>query len=1001
MDRRTYIKQLALVTGGAFILPRIIVSCGENAPDLPIRSSLEPFRTLEEIRHFVRMSTGYLKLEVDRLIEKKDPEAIFQFVNERIVTIPAQGSSITSNAYEVRWGMKGMLRCGKGTLREKSDLLFFMLKEAGFSPMYFRASFLMTPALVNQVFCRSWVENNEIEVAEEYIEKWDESLTTTSEIPVPKEVDLSHEKSKELARQLSEQLPDGFEEAMPNIDWLNVDSIEAPVVRIEFNGEQKDLNFVEPKSFSEFGSSELTLYDLSSDETQSNLNKVRVILKATFSDRLNDPQEIARGEWKLQELIGQQVSVQCISTIPQQQLLQTTLKDVQQFLPVFSLQNPELSAEEKTKHSFKGVGFDLMGNTFEEDDDGAIRMNGLILNEVEETTDQVRSLKVELLSNEYPTIKLRCAPLDSAGKPVLGLSGNAFRIVDQQKEQSPVVLQNTFVGRILVYYDATSSMPYPYAAGSIPEELHTEIQKNFESIFPTVVTEVKTYQLDFLDGLALLELSAYDHVLCIGDGEAFDGVSSEELSQIIGENSISYHYVKNGASGQSFDQVKTCFEGANHLFGFMENLEGDIEKLKTRLQNQTQFPYLLSYEAPIEGDDFIHPVSIEINQNTQVKPVEKRYVVDRERKYDASRFPCGISITLEWDEGYSYKSITKHIAGFNPKTDRNVLPKHKEAIRSFALGTHRFFFEADKATLPALLDQSISSQLSVASLFDDPNESTSDQLEQVNQFEVLPVEGLSVFAPLPSAEKDTITFENNFQTCFYSEYVNFDEQKFFRKIDVWETSDVRTFAPTSREAFRRNLEATSRLAMSEASLFADSTFNQLKNKSVRLYIDGDVDFQKHPAFQVFYDQVYLNHLIYDPSLTSQAYWKINKSTGAIIGIMTDGSGGGIEESVALNLKIIDSYAGAYNKAAAPLMSDPLAFGTVTMYGQFLARLYGLVCVAVVSMDAAELPVKSRKALKKLAYGVIKSFAFAKFSKLKNFEKILDKLFDPGWPDVKK
>ena len=83
------------------------------------------------------------------------------------------------------------------------------------------------------------------------------------------------------------------------------------------------------------------------------------------------------------------------------------------------------------------------------------------------------------------------------------------------------------------------------------------------------------------------------------------------------------------------------------------------------------------------------------------------------------------------------------------------------------------------------------------------------------------------------------------------------------------------------------------------------------------------------------------------------------------------------------------------------MSDPLAFGTVTLYGQFLARLYGLVCVAVLSMDAAKLPADSRQAIKKLAYGVIKSFAFAKFGKLKQFEKILDKLFDPGWPKMKK
>ena len=273
-------------------------------------------------------------------------------------------------------------------------------------------------------------------------------------------------------------------------------------------------------------------------------------------------------------------------------------------------------------------------------------------------------------------------------------------------------------------------------------------------------------------------------------------------------------------------------------------------------------------------------------------------------------------------------------------------------------------------------------------------------LNLLNNFHYVPAAGLSIFSPLPNPGNDWLTFEDNFQTCLYSEYIDFENQTTNKKVDVWPTSNVITFDTSKESAFKKTLEATSLLAISEATLFSKSTLSLLKNKSLKLFTEGSIDFREHPNWYPLYDKSYLNYLLYDTSFSTEAYWEIKKNTGAILGILPDGSGGGITEAIAHNLRIIDSYAGAYNKAAAPLMSDPLAFGTVTMYGQFLARLYGLVCVAVLSLDAAQLPPKSRQAVKKLAYGVIKSFAFAKFSKLKNFEKILDKLFDPGWPEIK-
>lgn len=1000
MDRRTYFKQMALATGGILIAPHLLISCKEEIEGFVNAHSLEPFNSLEEIQHFVRSSPGHLSEEMLRLIKGKNAEAIFSFVQNRFATVPPTSNTITSNAYEVRLGQKGLLRSGKGTLREKSDLLLFMLKEAGFNPTFHRANFPMNPKLVQEVFCKTSENNDEIEAPQSYLNKWEDSLQPIDVSSIIKEVDATNEQSKQLTDKIINSLPSNFGEEVPQLNWLNVDGIEAPVVKLNQNGNAKELNFVENKPFNDFNET-LELFDLTTSEIENAFSKLRVILNCTFSDAINSPVEIARGEWDFDQVLGNQIALQFLSPIPQEQLLETSFQEVKQFVPMLSLQSSSSSEAFKKENSFKGVGFDLLGNTFQEDGDGAIVMNEVKMNEVSNvSTSEIVSLQVKLLDHQYPTITLQCAPLDANGNIVLGLSGQAFSIQDQGKQQLPVIIQNTETPKILVFFDATASMPYPYAALEIPEETLIKINTGLESVFYNTIVETKSFELDFLSALSQIEPQQYDHIICVGDGEAFENITSEELKEVVNETGISYHFINNSSYNQTDKFVKKCFTEAGFLFSDISEIEQNVTKIASEIKKQIVFPYILQYEAPVEVDNLIHDVVVGINNNNKVTPQKLQYIMNREKDYETSRFPCGLTMTLEWDRGFSSSRVSKHLAGFNVITDDKVLPKHKEELRSFVLGTHRLFIEADKATLPVILDELLTSQLSVAPYFEKQEKTLEAQLKQINNFHYIPAAGLSIFSPLPNPGSDWVTFEDNFQTCLYSEYIDFENQTTNKKVDVWPTSNVITFDTSKENAFIKTLEATSLLAISEATLFTKSTKQLLQNKPISFYQEGGIDFREHPNWYPLYDKSYLNYLLYDTSFSTEAYWQIKKSTGAILGILPDGSGGGIEEAIAHNLRIIDSYAGAYNKAAAPLMSDPLAFGTVTMYGQFLARLYGLVCVAVLSLDAAQLPPKSRQAVKKLAYGVIKSFAFAKFGKLKNFEKILDKLFDPGWPKIK-
>jgi len=1004
MDRRTYLKRMALGSGGVLLAPQLLVACKDDIPLYTSPYKLNPFESLDEIRHFVRESKGHLAQEVSRLIQGKDATAILRFVQERISTMPPKANTITSNAYEIRWGKEAMLRCGKGTLREKSDLLFLMLQSAGFGPSYHRASFAMSPEKVCAVFCRESIDNDIVEVPNKYLKNWEDKLTPTQLESITKEVDFSNDESATLAKKLLNTLPDDYIDQVDAVDWLDIESIEAPVVKITTEDGEKHLNFVENKSFDEFKTLSQSLYTLDVYSPEERFKDLTIKVRMIMSDDVHNPLEIVSGKWDLKYLLGKRVALQFVSPVPQEQLLQTPIKDIQQFVPVLGLQHQSIQDITNTEGLlFKGTGFDLMGNTFDENEAGDILMNGIKLSDVQSATiADVNSLKVVLADGEYPIINVRCAPLDQNGKVVLGLSGSAFEIEDQGKLQQAVIIQNTITPRVLVLFDSSGSMPYPYSARSFPKETKVQMERILHAEFEKAIIDVKNYELEFLEVLENTNLMAYDHILCIGDGESFDRITPTELKGVLKDGAMSYHFITNGYSKQSNETVKSCFEQADLPFFEMTNFESDVKQIAKIMRANDQYPYVMQYQAPWEKDNLVHHVKVGIRSNTKVTPVELRYVMNRERDYEEKGVPCGLSIGLEWRDGYQTKSVSRQVAGFDPTTETVVTDAHKEAVRSFALGTHHFFFEADKATLPALLDEVLTGQLSVAPFFESNPESADEILKHANNFTPLSSEALSVFTPLPEAGENWCIFENCFQTCFFSEYIDFETQQSLKKVDIWPTSDVRTFAQTKEEMFKITLEATSLLAISESTLFKESTVSDLNGKQLAVYNSDDLGNVSPERLKKFYPHTYsayTHYLLHESTFETLSHWQINKETGAVLGILPDGSGGGLQGVIQRNLKIIDTYASAYNKAAAPLMSDPLAFGTVTMYGQFLARLYGLVCVALIAMDAAKLPEDSRQAIKALAYRVIKSFAFAKFKPLQKFEKILDKLFDPGYPKM--
>ncbi|MFY7670570.1 hypothetical protein ACOSP6_05735 [Tenacibaculum sp. MEBiC06402] len=954
MDRRTLLKQLVLSSGGVLIAPNFLSACStEKQPSLTGKFQIEPYASIEEMRNASLLCTGHLSEEMKRIIARKNAEEIYSFVHNHFSTIPSFGNSITNAAYAKRWGIRGLLRCGKGTIREKSDLLFYMLDQAGFSPKYYRQNFSVSPDILQNAFCIKKTNNNEFHVSQKYLDKWEETFKEHVVDELTIDIENSKEKSAELKNQLLKLLPENAYENIRNFDWLAADGIEIPVIRIQDKETIKDLNLLENKSYKAFSKTknEHHLFDLETTSAKNNIEQVRVTLKATYNDNLNNPVDLVQGEWDLETLIGRQLAIQFAPTISTKQQLQSIVNDINSFVPFLTLRDLNMTAEERKNNSFQGKGFDMFGNTFEKDSNDDLRVNGIKMNSIDDSKiSNVKSIKAKVVANNFPEVTVKVAPLDEKENVVLGLSGNSFSIKDQGNNQLAMITQNTSVVSILIFYDATASMPRPYASLEFPEEIKKKISKSFENESLTTQINVVSFSTEFLQDLVTVPIEKYDAVLCFGDGEAFEKVTPNALLEVLQGTPTHYFFVENGYSNQTDATVKNVFYKAGYKVSPITAIDESLPNIISSVQKSTLYPYSLTYNMSTKSNDSKHKVEVGITAN-DVTPVLLEYTVNQENNYKDHSFPVGLSLKIQWKEGYDTKSIEQHLVGFDIRKDEsnsNNLKQFKNDFKSYILGTHYLCLEADQPTFPVLLDDTLSAYLSEVPLVLNENDTVDSLLEKLENSQPLPSEAIATFTGIQDdVSLHRVTFENRFQTCLYSEYYNINTESSIRKIDMLPTSDIRTFAPTKKEAFHKTLEQSILLALSEANIFNNSTYSDLKAKPLKLFRADE----KHPLYPILqYSKDYYYHLLIDESLTTNSYWQINKSTGALLGILPDGSGGGAivkKERMELALKVWE----AWTNQVVKVTKGGMAMGIVALYGMFLAELYRLVALEINNLGA--------------------------------------------------
>lgn len=244
--------------------------------------------------------------------------------------------------------------------------------------------------------------------------------------------------------------------------------------------------------------------------------------------------------------------------------------------------------------------------------------------------------------------------------------------------------------------------------------------------------------------------------------------------------------------------------------------------------------------------------------------------------------------------------------------------------------------------------------------------------------------------------------------------------------DYFQSSQYKTLSKGGAiDAFKKNTAITAQLALRENSLYKSSTFNNLLESKLisNQYLFNGADEELRSQIRNLANQKNRRGLLYnsteysvfDRELKSLSYWKINKKTGELYGMLPDGTGGGstpipidpsLEDgaSILLNIvAILEKIVHIASAGSAAMFANPLAgvsLAVVAKYGVTLAKLYGIVSQALVAMDTTGMDDRVKKELQILACEVYKEVVFAIFGNAGATFAGLEQLISLMSPDTK-
>lgn len=923
----------------------------------PLTDALSVWR---EVLAAVRTSPDHLAARAEALIAARDPEAIFALVRDGIRTLPPSEFGFSHALSAVRWGTDAALRCGAGTPREKAELLAGLLQRAGFDATVIQGA--LDPARAGDLLVAAPSLPFSPVVDDGRVDQW---LSRLGADPDPSFTRFDEDRvlSAPLAETILDRLPSGIS-ATPfdaSIDLV-------PLVQLTVGGLTKYANpLVANAEFGEPYASQLNVAP--PPNTPGN---VEVALQVAFSIDPADRRTVAEASWPLTAVVGRRIVARFVPEGDAEANLLTAADQVRTFSSVLMVDGPHLASDESEALTVLGSTVTIGGDLIVASEEG-LTVNGASFGAEPGVEDRITTLEVAVSADAFPLIRLRVSATDGNGAPVLGAPADAF-VIEEDGGQRAFTLRQTRppVPKVLLLVDTSGSIPPDFIGEPLAEfgralvaavhaeypsaefrvaglALGTAATAHFWTTDPDEVAleagRAVGYGSEFWAGAGDAAHLGANVIVLVTDGQSTDleedvalarpqiAAGPPVVSILVGEPMWdaprAIAELSGGAVYQAADRV--------------EAVEGILGHLRIRDLQPLEF----QYEASMEGT---RTRSVLLRTSGASTTASYEVPTPSERLEPPS--VSGIYLVVRADG----REVVRTLAGVHADeaTSQTVVdPATRLEVRGALFGSAMISVEGGAPTFSAWLDDILTARLTWEPVL--KAAATGDRQHVIDAivsgFKQVPSELMLLHAPL----EDPSTFELSPRMVMLARRPTWDGSDISRA-DILPFTRFASATTDPVAAFRTTVEQTARLAAIERHLYADSTASRLEGR-VTEYLDrAGVASREGPLapWARLIESYSLSHRLLPTDAERFAFWTVSDE-GTVIGVLPDGSGGGITPKQAEDACKTINQGAAVSDIAGGWLGLPGAYGAFIALQKAIIKQYLKQAARISAIGEGPLP----------------------------------------------
>ncbi len=822
-----------------------------------------------------------------------------------------------------------------GTPREQAELLVALLGEAGFEAFVVqgrldpsRAADLTTPP-PSLSFAPV--------VEEARVNEWLEKLGSAGDAEYSA-FDEDGRLAAAIASQVFDGLPAGL--AAPPFD-STLDLV--PLVGLIDGGTTVYLNPLVQGA--EFGQSYAD--DLNQAPPPFQPGDIEVALQVAMSPNPGVRHTLVEGAWPLTGLIGRRIVARLIPEGDPDLTLVTPADQLRTFSSILMVEDPRAPREELEALTLLGSSVTIGGDLLVATEDG-LTVNEVPFDAEPGIESQIAALEVGVAADAFPLIRLRVRAVDASGAPVLGAPAEAFAIEEDGTGRAFTLRQTRPPApRVLLLLDTSGSIPPEFIGEQLAEfgrAVVQAVQADFPSaefrvaglalgtaatahLWTTDPEEVALeagravgYGSEFWAGAGDAGLLGANVIVLVTDGQSTDleedialarpqiAAGPPVVSILVGEPDTSApQAIADLSGGAVYDAV---------------DRDQAIASLLVHLSARDLEPLEFQYEAPSDGSS-VRTVLL----TTSAAAAEASYEVPSFADRLEPPSVAGIYLAVR----FGGREVLRTLAGVPAEsaTAQTVIDTATRLeVRAALLGSAVLSIEGGAPTFGAWLDDVLSARLTWEPLLKAAATGSREHvLEAIKSgFRTVPSELMLLHAP----SGDPATFEVSPRMVLLARRPSWEGMDVTRA-DILPFTRFATQGEDRAAAFRTTVEQTARLAAVEQHLYRDSTSLRLAERPTEYLPVGGVASREGPLapWAWVIDHHALSHRLLPREAGQFAFWVVDEG-GSLLGILPDGSGGGISEKEA------EAACKAINQGAALADLGGAWLGLPGAVGGFLA-----------------------------------------------------------------